>query len=180
MCNEAGFDAVELNLSCPPGMNEKGMGRACGEDPVVLGKITKWVTASSKIPVIVKITPNYGQAEILADAALENGAKAVTLTNTMPGLIDPYPTGEPVLPVGKAKQYTAGGTTGSVLRPFALRKCADVAKFVPEIEIFGSGGIISGDHAMSFLQYGAKALQICSAVQNLDAATVFYDLKTSL
>jgi len=66
------------------------------------------------------------------------------------------------------------------LRPFALRKCADVAKYVPEIEIFGSGGIISGDHAMSYLQYGAKALQICSAVQNLDAATVFYDLKTSL
>jgi dihydropyrimidine dehydrogenase (NADP+) len=44
------------------------------------------------------------------------------------------------------------------LRPFALRKCADVAKLVPDIEIFGSGGIISGDHAMSFLQYGAKAL----------------------
>jgi dihydropyrimidine dehydrogenase (NADP+) len=98
----------------------------------------------------------------------------------MPGLIDPLPSGEPFLPVGSAKQYTAGGTTGPILRPFALRKCADVAKMVPGIEIFGSGGIISGDHAMSFLQYGAKALQICSAVQNLDAATVFYDLKTSL
>lgn len=132
-------------------MNEKGMGRACGEDPVILGKITKWVTSHTTLPVIVKITPNYGQAEILADAALANGAKAVTLTNTMPGLIDPLPSGEPFLPVGKAKQYSAGGTTGSVLRPFALRKCADVAKFVPDIEIFGSGGIISGDHAMSFL-----------------------------
>jgi dihydropyrimidine dehydrogenase (NADP+) len=36
LANEAGFDALELNLSCPHGMNEKGMGRACGEDPVVL------------------------------------------------------------------------------------------------------------------------------------------------
>jgi len=67
-----------------------------------------------------------------------------------------------------------------VLRPFALKKCADVAKLVPEIDIFGSGGIISGDHCMSFLQYGAKALQICSAVQNMDAPTVLYDLETSL
>jgi dihydropyrimidine dehydrogenase (NADP+) len=44
------------------------------------------------------------------------------------------------------------------LRPFALKKASDVAKLVPGIEIFGSGGIISGDHGMSFLQYGAKAL----------------------
>ncbi len=131
--------------------------------------------------MIVKITPNYGYAEALAEAALEGGAKGVTLTNTMPGLQDPLPDGAPIVGVGlKDRLYAPGGTTGSVLRPFALRKCADVAKMVPEIEIFGSGGIISGDHAMSYLQYGAKALQICSAVQNLDAATVFYDLKTSL
>jgi dihydropyrimidine dehydrogenase (NADP+) len=99
----------------------------------------------------------------------------------MPGLIDPYPSGEPILGVGKKeKLWAPGGTTGSVLRPFALRKCADVAQHVPGIEIFGSGGIISGDHAMSYLNYGAKALQVCSAVQNLDAATVLYDLRTSL
>lgn len=61
--------------------------------------------------------------------------------------------------VGKQeKHYAPGGTTGAILRPFALRKCADVARTVPDIEIFGSGGIISGDHAMSFLNYGAKAL----------------------
>jgi len=51
----------------------------------------------------------------------------------------------------KQKHFAPGGSTGSILRPFALRKCADVAKTVPEIDIFGSGGIISGDHAMSFL-----------------------------
>jgi dihydroorotate dehydrogenase len=41
-------------------MNEKGMGRACGEDPVILGNITKWVVSNTTLPVIVKITPNYG------------------------------------------------------------------------------------------------------------------------
>lgn len=70
----------------------------------------------------------------------------------MPGLQDPYPTGEPIVGVGqKQKHFAPGGGTGSLLRPFALRKTSDVAKFVPNIEIFGSGGIISGDHAMSYL-----------------------------
>jgi dihydropyrimidine dehydrogenase (NADP+) len=180
-CETAPFDCYELNLSCPHGMNEKGMGRSCGEDPVVVKQITQWVCSVTKKPVIVKITPNYGQAELLAIAAKEGGAKAVTLTNTMPGLQDPLPSGEPVVGVGQTqKHHSAGGMTGPILRPFALRKCSDVANVVPDIDIFGSGGIISGDHAMSFIQYGAKALQICSAVQNLDAATVFYDLKTSL
>jgi len=150
--NTAPFDAYELNLSCPHGMNEKGMGRACGEDPAVVKQITEWVVKNTTKPVIVKITPNYGYAEQLAQAALEGGAKAVTLTNTMPGLQDPLPSGEPIVGVGqKQKHFAPGGSTGSILRPFALRKCADVAKTVPEIDIFGSGGIISGDHAMSFL-----------------------------
>ena len=86
MANTAPFDAYELNLSCPHGMNEKGMGRACGEDPVIVKNITEWVCQNTTKPVIVKITPNYGYAEQLAIAALEGGAKAVTLTNTMPGL----------------------------------------------------------------------------------------------
>mmetsp|Transcript_27248 Transcript_27248/g.26290 ORF Transcript_27248/g.26290 Transcript_27248/m.26290 type:complete len:260 (-) Transcript_27248:31-810(-) len=98
----------------------------------------------------------------------------------MPGLQDPYPTGEPIVGVGTEIHFAPGGTTGSVLRPFALKKCVDTAINVPQVDIFGSGGIISGDHSMSFLQYGAKALQICSAVQNMDAATVYYDLTTSL
>jgi dihydropyrimidine dehydrogenase (NADP+) len=43
------------------------------------------------------------------------------------------------------------------LRPYALKKCAEVAQNVPGIEIFGSGGVVGGDHAMSFFNYGAKA-----------------------
>lgn len=85
------------------------------------------------MPVIVKITPNYGEAEVLVKYALENGAKAVTLTNTMPTLADPLPSGAPYNAVGKAKHYNSGGTTGSILRPIALRKTADVAKIFPNV-----------------------------------------------
>ena len=45
MTNTAPFDMIELNLSCPHGMTEKGMGRACGEDPEIVEEITKWVVS---------------------------------------------------------------------------------------------------------------------------------------
>jgi len=60
--------------------------------------------------------------------------------------------------VSRKKLYTAGGGAGSIIRPIALRKCVDVANSVQGIDIFASGGIISGDHALSYLNYGAKAL----------------------
>lgn len=178
--NEAPFDLIELNLSCPHGMTDLGMGRACGENPSMVREITKWVTAVSRVPVIVKITPNYGYSDELARAAKEGGAQAVCMTNTMPSLMDPNPEGIPWPAVGDQQHVAYGGATGSVLRPFALKKASEVAKLVPGIDIFGSGGIISGDHAMSYIRYGSKALQVCSAVQDQDASTVAFDLQTSI
>ena len=127
------------------------MGRACGENPNTVKEITEWAVQNTHLPVIIKITPNYGEAEALAESALEGGAKAVTLTNTMPGLQDPLPSGKPIVGVGTERLFAPGGTTGPVLRPFAMKKCADTAKLVPKIQIFASGGIISGDHAMAYL-----------------------------
>ncbi len=60
---------IELNLSCPHGMVEHGMGRACGENKEMVKNISKWVTEVSNCPVIVKITPNYAYAEDIALAA---------------------------------------------------------------------------------------------------------------
>jgi len=102
------------------------------------------------------------------------------MTNTMPSLMDPSPEGIPWPAVGEKQHVAYGGATGSVLRPFALKKASEVAHMVPGIDIFGSGGIISGDHAMAYLRYGSKALQICSAVQDQDASTVAFDLITSI
>jgi len=180
LANTAPFDLVELNLSCPHGMTELGMGRACGENPAMVKQITEWVVSKSRVPVIIKITPNYGYSDELAKAARDGGAAAVCMTNTMPSLMDPSPLGVPWPAVGEQQHVAYGGATGAVLRPFALKKASEVAKAVPDIEIFGSGGIISGDHAMSYLRYGSKALQICSAVQDQDASTVAYDLTTSI
>jgi dihydropyrimidine dehydrogenase (NADP+) len=57
---------LELNLSCPHGMTELGMGRACGENPDVVREICKWVTSEIDLPVIVKITPNYPDSAVIA------------------------------------------------------------------------------------------------------------------
>lgn len=91
MCIPANFDLLELNLSCPHGMTELGMGRACGEDPEMVRNISKWVSETIDIPVIIKITPNYTDTWEIAEAAKKGGAKAVTLTNTFPTLMDVSP-----------------------------------------------------------------------------------------
>jgi dihydropyrimidine dehydrogenase (NADP+) len=68
-CNEAGFDAVELNLSCNHGMPDKGMGKACSDSAEVVRNITKWTTSRSNVPVWIKMSPNSSINEEIALAA---------------------------------------------------------------------------------------------------------------
>lgn len=68
-CEKAGADALELNLSCPHGVGEKGMGLACGQKPELVEQISKWVTTAVKIPVFIKVTPNVTDVVDIARAA---------------------------------------------------------------------------------------------------------------
>lgn len=67
----AGADALELNLSCPHGMGESGMGLACGQDPELVRTISLWVRSAIKIPFFVKLTPNITDIGSIARAAYE-------------------------------------------------------------------------------------------------------------
>ena len=58
MAQESGTDALELNLSCPHGMGERGMGLACGQDHDMVRNICKWVKEVVTIPFFAKLTPN--------------------------------------------------------------------------------------------------------------------------
>ena len=60
---------MELNLSCPHGMGERGMGLACGQDPELVFSICKWVRAAVKIPFFAKLTPNVTNIVDIATAA---------------------------------------------------------------------------------------------------------------
>lgn len=68
---EAGSHALELNLSCPHGMGESGMGLACGQKPDLVYNISKWVRAAVKIPFFVKLTPNITDVTTIAKAAYD-------------------------------------------------------------------------------------------------------------
>ena len=67
----AGAHALELNLSCPHGMGEKGMGLACGQDASMVRNICKWVRSAVKIPFFAKLTPNVTSVVEIAFAAKE-------------------------------------------------------------------------------------------------------------
>lgn len=74
---KAGADALELNLSCPHGMGERGMGLACGQDTELVRNICRWVRAAVKIPFFAKMTPNITEIVEIARAAKEGMVKFI-------------------------------------------------------------------------------------------------------
>src|SRR6202007_2017367 len=80
---DTGADGIELNYGCPHGMSERGMGSAVGQVPEYCEQITGWVMEVSKIPVIVKLTPNITNIASPARAAVAARANALSLINTL-------------------------------------------------------------------------------------------------
>lgn len=178
-CEDAGADAIELNLSCPHGMGERGLGLACGQDPNLVLNIAKWVRAVTKIPFFAKLTPNITNIVEIAKAAKEGGADGVTATNTVSGLMGLNAKGIAWPAVGVKKQTTYGGVSGNAIRPIALKAVSAIAKALPGYPILATGGIDSSHSGLQFIHAGALGLQVCSAVQNQDF-TVVNDYITGL
>jgi len=168
----AGAHALELNLSCPHGMGERGMGLACGQDPELVRNICRWVRSAVKIPFFAKLTPNVTNIVTIAQAAKEGGADGCTATNTVSGLMHLKDDGTPWPAIGKEKLTTYGGVSGNAIRPIALRAVSAVANALPGFPILATGGIDSAYTALQFLHAGARAVQVCSAVQNQDFTVV--------
>lgn len=169
---EAGADALELNLSCPHGMGEKGMGLACGQRAELVRNICCWVRESVEIPFFAKLTPNVTDVVVIAKAAQEGGASGVTAVNTVSGLMTIGPDGRPWPAVGREAKTTYGGVSGNAIRPIALRAVASIAKAMPGFPILATGGIDSAETALQFIMAGASCVQICSAVQNQDFSVI--------
>ncbi|KAG9510041.1 Dihydropyrimidine dehydrogenase [NADP(+)], partial [Fragariocoptes setiger] len=194
----AGADALELNLSCPHGMGERGMGLACGQSPAMVRDICRWVVQASAeatnsevdpskfeeeemkpvtkkkrlVPVFAKLTPNVTNIVDIARAAHEGGAHGVTVINTVSGLMSIEPDGKPWPAVGREARTTYGGVSGNAIRPLALRAVASIAKALPGYPILATGGCDSADTALQFIMSGASCVQICSAVQNQDFSII--------
>jgi len=168
MAQTSGPDGLELNLSCPHGMGERGMGLACGQDPDMVKNICKWVKEVSKIPVFAKLTPNVTNIVKIARAAQDGGADGVTAINTVSGLMGLNAKGNAWPSVGVEKKTTYGGVSGNAVKPMALKAISSIAKNLPGFPILGTGGIDSADVCWQFLMSGASVMQISSAIQNQD------------
>lgn len=161
---ETEADGIELNFGCPHGMSERGMGSAVGQVPEYVEMVTRWCKQHSRMPVIVKLTPNITNILGPARAAKRGGADAVSLINTIQSvmsvdldLMAPTPT------VGG--KGTHGGYCGPAVRPIALRMVGDIARD-PDCQgmaISGIGGISTWRDAAEFIALGAGNVQVCTA-----------------
>lgn len=155
-------DFLELNLSCPHGMGERGMGLACGQDESLVRQICTWVkrVAGPNVPVFAKLTPNVTDIVTIAGAAKEGGADGVTVINTVSGIMHFASDATAWPKIGKEKRTTYGGLSGNLVRPIALRAVSHIANKLPGFPIMATGGIDSADAGLQFLQAGASVMQV--------------------
>jgi len=162
---ETEADGVELNFGCPHGMAERGMGAAVGQVPEYVEMVTRWVKQHSRMPCIVKLTPNISDIRKPAEAAKRGGADAVSLINTINSitsvdldLFAPEPTIDGF--------GTHGGYCGPAVKPIALNMVAEIARnpATHGLPISGIGGVTTWRDAAEFMALGAHNVQVCTAV----------------
>jgi dihydropyrimidine dehydrogenase (NAD+) subunit PreA len=161
---ETEADGVELNFGCPHGMSERGMGSAVGQVPEYIEMVTRWCKQHSRMPVIVKLTPNVSNILRPAEAAKKGGADAVSLINTVNSIMGvDLDAMAPSPHVGG--KGTHGGMCGPAVKPIALNMVAEIARS-PEtrgIAISGIGGIETWRDAAEYIALGAGTVQVCTA-----------------
>ncbi|NDY42470.1 dihydroorotate dehydrogenase [Dissulfurirhabdus thermomarina] len=148
-----GVDAVEVNISCP---NVKAGGAAFGTDPAAAAAVTRAVRRVTRLPVIVKLSPNVTDVTEIARAVEAAGADAVSLINTLLGMAVDLEARRPAL------STVFGGLSGPAVKPVALRMVWQVSRAVG-IPVIGIGGIASARDALEFLVAGAAAVQVGTA-----------------
>jgi dihydroorotate dehydrogenase (NAD+) catalytic subunit len=144
-----GIAGLELNISCPNVAN----GLQFGVEPDQAAELTSAVRAATRLPLIVKLTPNVTDIVAIARAVEAAGADAVSAINTYVGMAIDVRRRRPVLSRG------SGGLSGPAIKPLALQAVWQVAEAV-RIPVIGIGGISTPDDALEFLLAGAAAVQL--------------------
>lgn len=148
-----GVAAIEVNVSCP---NVTRGGIEFGRDPAVLTELVRAVRAATRLPLIVKLSPNVSDIVSLAAAALEAGADILSLINTLLGMAIDARQRRPRL------ANVTGGLSGPAIKPVALRMVWQVWQALRP-PIIGMGGIMTGEDAAEFMLAGAAAVAVGTA-----------------
>jgi dihydroorotate dehydrogenase (NAD+) catalytic subunit len=145
--------ALEVNVSCP---NVKAGGATFGKDPEVVFVLVSSIKKVCDKTVIVKLTPNVTDIALIAQAAQSAKADAVSLINTITGMVIDTKTKKPFL----GNKF--GGLSGPAIYPVGLRMVYETYEKV-NIPIIGVGGIYNTDIAIQYILAGASLIQIGTA-----------------
>jgi dihydroorotate dehydrogenase (NAD+) catalytic subunit len=148
-----GIHALEMNISCP---NKQAGWAVFGTDPKVMREVITRTRKKTNLPLIVKLSPNVTSIADMAKIAEDSGADALSLINTLTGMVIDVKSRKPVL------ANRIGGLSGPAIRPVAVRMVWQVCKAV-KIPVIGLGGIMNANDALEFLIAGAKAVQVGTA-----------------
>jgi dihydroorotate dehydrogenase (NAD+) catalytic subunit len=148
-----GVDGFELNVSCP---NTKAGGLEFGADPRALAEVVRGARAATRLPLFVKLSPALADIAGAAKIAVDAGADAISLVNTMPGLVIDVERRRPALGFG------TGGLSGAALLPIGVRATWMVRRAV-SVPIVGVGGISRGTDVVQYLLAGASLVAMGTA-----------------
>ena len=152
--DNAGVDAIELNVSCP---NVKKGGMIFGTDKKALaGLIAKVRQSVHKAILITKLSPNVSNIQEFSRIAEDAGSDALSLINTIPAIAIDIETRKPKL------ANITGGLSGPAIKPIAVRMVWEASKAV-KIPVIGIGGIINAEDAIEFILAGATAIEVGTA-----------------
>ncbi|HIZ03547.1 MAG TPA: dihydroorotate dehydrogenase [Candidatus Borkfalkia avistercoris] len=147
-------DMIELNISCP---NVKCGGMAFGIKPESVREVTKVSkSAMKKTPLMVKLSPNVESIAANAAAAQSGGADAISLINTLTGMVVDVERRRPLI------ANNTGGVSGAGVKPIAVRMVWEACNAV-DIPVMGMGGIATAEDALEFIIAGAAAVQVGTA-----------------
>ena len=164
MCEDAGASVIECNFSCP-NMEASDLGITIGQSEELVERFTRATKAGTRLPVLVKLTPNITDMVPLALAAKRGGADGIAAINTINSItgvnIDTL-VAEPAVQ-GKS---IIGGYSGPAVKPIALRFISDLSNCVElsGLHISGMGGIETWRDAIEFLLLGAGSVQVTTSV----------------
>lgn len=149
-----GIAAYELNISCP---NVKKGGMQFGSDPTLVAEVVGSARkAAAHRPLWVKLSPLVTDVALIARAAEEAGADALTVANTYPAMAVDFSTGKSFL------GSVTGGLSGPAIKPITLRLVWETRKAV-KVPVIGLGGIEKVEDVLEYMAVGASAVQVGTA-----------------
>ncbi len=146
--------AIEINASCP---NLEGRTGIFAHSASLTAELVR-ASKGSGFPLWVKLSPNTPDLLAIAEAALQAGADALVLTNTVLGMGIDIATRRPTL------GGLVGGVSGRGIFPVALRAVYECRAAFAETPIVGVGGISSGEDAIAMVMAGANAVEVGTAI----------------